>query len=56
VKEQERRARSPGLPNVVIKQAATPRPSSATTASSATATARTASTMPSPASQGSYGH
>ncbi|RLM99766.1 patatin-like protein 3 [Panicum miliaceum] len=57
VKEHERRARSPGLPNVVIKQvAATPRPSSATTASSATATARTASTMPSPASQGSYGH
>ncbi|KAG2630706.1 patatin-like protein 3 [Panicum virgatum] len=55
VKEQERRARSPGLPNVVIKQAATPRPSSATTASSATATARTTSTMPSPASQGSYG-
>jgi hypothetical protein len=56
VKEQERRARSPGLPVVVIKQAAaTPRPSSATTASSATATGRsTASTMPSPASQDSY--
>ncbi|CAN6348462.1 unnamed protein product [Urochloa humidicola] len=61
VKEHQRRARSPGLPNVVIKQAptaatATPRPSSATTASSATATGRTASTMPSPASQGSYHH
>nr|CAB3462603.1 unnamed protein product [Digitaria exilis] len=57
VKEHERRARCTGLPNVVIKQvAATPRPSSATTASSATATGRTASTMPSPASQGSYGH
>ncbi|CAD6267002.1 unnamed protein product [Miscanthus lutarioriparius] len=59
VKEQERRARSPGLlPTVVIKQAptATPRPSSATTASSATATGRTASTMPSPASQDSYQH
>jgi hypothetical protein len=58
VKEQERRAHSPGLPTVVIKQAptATPRPSSATTASSATATGRTASTMPSPASQGSYQH
>ncbi|KAL6847219.1 hypothetical protein ACP4OV_023072 [Aristida adscensionis] len=54
VKEHERRARSPGLPNVVIKQAATPRLSSATTASSATATGRTASSMPSPASQGSY--
>uniref|UniRef100_A0A0A9DX48 Uncharacterized protein n=1 Tax=Arundo donax TaxID=35708 RepID=A0A0A9DX48_ARUDO len=54
VKEHERRARSPGLPNVVIKQAATPRLSSATTASSATATGRTASTMPSPASQESY--
>jgi hypothetical protein len=61
VKEHERRARSHGLlPNVVIKQAptagaaTTPRPSSATTASTATATGRTASTMPSPASQGSY--
>ncbi|KAG0521699.1 hypothetical protein BDA96_08G183400 [Sorghum bicolor] len=61
VKEQERRARSPGLlPTVVIKQSpatatATPRPSSATTASSATAaTGRTTSTMPSPASQDSY--
>ncbi|XP_062211899.1 patatin-like protein 3 [Phragmites australis] len=49
VKEQERRRRSP-LPNVAIKQVATPRLSSATTASSGTATARTASTMPSPAS------
>ncbi|CAN6287437.1 unnamed protein product [Urochloa humidicola] len=49
VKEQERRRCSP-LPNVAIKQAATPRLSSATTASSGTATARTASTMPSPAS------
>ncbi|CAL4905137.1 unnamed protein product [Urochloa decumbens] len=59
VKEHQRRARSPGLPNVVIKQAptaATPRPSSATTASSATATGRTASTMPSPASQDSCQH
>ncbi|CAN6338946.1 unnamed protein product [Urochloa humidicola] len=63
VKEHHRRARSAAaLPNVVIKQAptaaaaATPRPSSATTASSATATGRTASTMPSPASQGSYHH
>ncbi|XP_062201801.1 patatin-like protein 3 [Phragmites australis] len=53
VKEHERRARSPGLANVVIKQAATPRLSSATTASSATATGRTVSTMPSPASQSS---
>ncbi|VAI36323.1 unnamed protein product [Triticum turgidum subsp. durum] len=49
VKEQERRMRSP-LPNVVIKQVASPRLSSATTASSVTATVRTASTMPSPAS------
>ncbi|CAN6298470.1 unnamed protein product [Urochloa humidicola] len=49
VKEQERRRCSP-LPNVAIKQVATPRLSSATTASSGTATARTASTMPSPAS------
>ncbi|KAJ1294428.1 hypothetical protein BS78_01G145700 [Paspalum vaginatum] len=51
VKEQERRRRSP-LPNVSIKQVGTPRLSSATTASSGTAsaTARTASTMPSPAS------
>ncbi|RLN39333.1 patatin-like protein 3 [Panicum miliaceum] len=49
VKEQERRRRSP-LPNVAIKQLATPRLSSATTASSGTMTARTASTMPSPAS------
>lgn len=62
VKEAERRARSPELPTVVIKQAptaaaATPaRLSSATTASSATATGRTASTLPSPASQGSYQH
>jgi hypothetical protein len=49
VKEQERRRCSP-LPNVAIKQVATPRLSSATTASSGTATVRTASTMPSPAS------
>ncbi|CAD6213747.1 unnamed protein product [Miscanthus lutarioriparius] len=49
VKEQERRRRSP-LRNVAIKQVGTPRLSSATTASSGTATARTASTMPSPAS------
>ncbi|VAI21527.1 unnamed protein product [Triticum turgidum subsp. durum] len=49
VKEQERRMGSP-LPNVVIKQVASPRLSSATTASSVTATVRTASTMPSPAS------
>lgn len=51
VKEQERRMRSP-LPNVLIKQlVASPRLSSATTASSdVTATVRTASTMPSPAS------
>ncbi|CAD6213764.1 unnamed protein product [Miscanthus lutarioriparius] len=49
VKEQERRRRSP-LPNVAIKHVGTPRLSSATTASSGTATARTASTMPSPAS------
>lgn len=50
VKEQERRRRSP-LPNVAIKQVGTPpRLSSATTASSGTGTARTASTMPSPAS------
>ncbi|XP_020402418.1 patatin-like protein 3 [Zea mays] len=49
VKEQERRRHSP-LPNVAIKQVATPRLSSATTTSSGTATARTASTMPSPAS------
>uniref|UniRef100_A0ACD5X6I8 Uncharacterized protein n=1 Tax=Avena sativa TaxID=4498 RepID=A0ACD5X6I8_AVESA len=49
VKEQERRMSSP-LPNVVIKQVSSPRLSSATTASSVTATARTASTMPSPAS------
>ncbi|CAD6205934.1 unnamed protein product [Miscanthus lutarioriparius] len=49
VKEQERRRRIP-LPNVAIKQVATPRLSSATTTSSGTATARTASTMPSPAS------
>ncbi|CAD6213750.1 unnamed protein product [Miscanthus lutarioriparius] len=49
VKEQERRRRSP-LPNVAIKQVATPRLSSATTTSSGTATTRTASTMPSPAS------
>ncbi|PUZ37839.1 hypothetical protein GQ55_9G151800 [Panicum hallii var. hallii] len=49
VKEQERRRRSP-LPNVAIKQVGTPRLSSATTSSSGTATARTASTMPSPAS------
>jgi hypothetical protein len=48
VKEQERRRRSP-LPNVAIKQVATPRLSSAT-ATSGTATARTASAMPSPAS------
>lgn len=59
VKEQQRRARSPGLPTVVIRQArptatATPRLSSATTASSTTV--RTASTVPSPASQGSYQH
>ncbi|KAL5223982.1 hypothetical protein ABZP36_010621 [Zizania latifolia] len=56
VKEHDRRMTSPGLPNVVIKQAAaavTPRLSSATTASSATATARTVSSMPSPASQDS---
>ncbi|KAG8049236.1 hypothetical protein GUJ93_ZPchr0009g950 [Zizania palustris] len=55
VSEHDRRRTSPGLPNVVIKQAAaaataTPRLSSATTASSATATAKTVSTMPSPAS------
>ncbi|KAF8683048.1 hypothetical protein HU200_045032 [Digitaria exilis] len=50
VKEQERRRCSPLLPNVCVKQVATPRLSSATTASSGTATARTASTMPSPAS------
>ncbi|WVZ91205.1 hypothetical protein U9M48_037408 [Paspalum notatum var. saurae] len=62
VKEHERRARCPPglLPNVVIKQhaATPPRLSSATTASSstATATARSVSTMPSPASQGSYHH
>ncbi|XP_062215132.1 patatin-like protein 3 [Phragmites australis] len=49
VKEQERRRRSP-LPNVAMKQVATPRLSSATTASSVTATARTTSTMPSPVS------
>ncbi|KAG2536445.1 patatin-like protein 3 [Panicum virgatum] len=49
VREQERRGRSP-LPNVAIKQLATPRLSSATTASSGTTTARTASSMPSPAS------
>ncbi|TKV92344.1 hypothetical protein SEVIR_9G158000v4 [Setaria viridis] len=49
VKEQERRSCSP-LPNVAIKQVGTPRLSSATTASSGTTTARTASTMPSPAS------
>ena len=49
VKEQDRRRRSP-LPNVAIKQVATPRLSSATTTSSGTVTARTASTMPSPAS------
>ncbi|KAJ1294426.1 hypothetical protein BS78_01G145500 [Paspalum vaginatum] len=49
VKEHERRRHSP-LPNVAIKQVATPRLSSATTASSATTTGRTASTMPSPAS------
>ncbi|CAN6298472.1 unnamed protein product [Urochloa humidicola] len=49
VKEQERRSRSP-LPNVAIKQVGTPRLSSATTSSSGTATARTASSMPSPAS------
>ncbi|CAL4926367.1 unnamed protein product [Urochloa decumbens] len=50
VKEHERRRGSP-LPNVAIKQVATPpRLSSATTSSSGTATARTASTMPSPAS------
>ncbi|CAL4943357.1 unnamed protein product [Urochloa decumbens] len=49
VKEQERRRRSP-LPNVAIKQVGTPRLSSATTLSSGTATARTASSMPSPAS------
>ncbi|KAF8684753.1 hypothetical protein HU200_044175 [Digitaria exilis] len=49
VKEQERRRRSP-LPNVAIKQVGTPRLSSATTSSSGSATARTASTMPSPAS------
>ncbi|KAG2536442.1 patatin-like protein 3 [Panicum virgatum] len=49
VKEQERRRRSP-LPNVAIKEVAAPWLSSATTASSGTATARTASTMPSPAS------
>ncbi|XP_062203505.1 patatin-like protein 3 [Phragmites australis] len=54
VKEHERRPRRPGLPTVAIKQAATPRLSSATTASSATATGRTVSTMPSPASQGSH--
>ncbi|KAL5205937.1 hypothetical protein ABZP36_034146 [Zizania latifolia] len=55
VSEHDRRRTSPGLPNVVIKQAAaaTPRLSSATTASSATATAKTVSTMPSPASQDS---
>ncbi|OEL26310.1 Patatin-like protein 3 [Dichanthelium oligosanthes] len=49
VKEQERRRCSP-LPNVAIKQVATPRLSSATTTSSGTATARTTSTMPSPTS------
>ncbi|CAN6310088.1 unnamed protein product [Urochloa humidicola] len=49
VKEQERRRRSP-LPNVAIKRVGTPRLSSATTSSSGTATARTASSMPSPAS------
>ncbi|RLN38796.1 patatin-like protein 3 [Panicum miliaceum] len=49
VKEQERRRCSP-LSNVAIKEVAAPRLSSATTASSGTATARTASTMPSPAS------
>ncbi|CAN6287439.1 unnamed protein product [Urochloa humidicola] len=49
VKEQERRRQSP-LPNVAIKQVGTPRLSSATTSSSGTATARTASSMPSPAS------
>ncbi|XP_040385228.1 patatin-like protein 3 [Oryza brachyantha] len=56
VKEQDRRRASPGLPNVVIKQASSATPtrlSSATTASSVTgttATARTAvSSMPSPA-------
>nr|CAB3493918.1 unnamed protein product [Digitaria exilis] len=50
VKEQERRRRSP-LPNVAIKHVGTPRLSSATTSSSGTSTAaRTASTMPSPAS------
>ncbi|CAL4943359.1 unnamed protein product [Urochloa decumbens] len=49
VKEQERRRCSP-LPNVAIKQVGTPRLSSVTTSSSGTATARTASTMPSPAS------
>ncbi|CAN6291802.1 unnamed protein product [Urochloa humidicola] len=49
VKEQERRRYSP-LPNVAIKQLGTPRLSSVTTSSSGTATARTASTMPSPAS------
>ncbi|CAN6304823.1 unnamed protein product [Urochloa humidicola] len=49
VKEQEGRRCSP-LPNVAIKQVATPRLSSATTTSSGSATARTASTMPSPAS------
>ncbi|CAL4926365.1 unnamed protein product [Urochloa decumbens] len=49
VKEQERRRRSPLL-NVAIKQVGTPRLSSATTSSSGTATARTASSMPSPAS------
>ncbi|CAN6317498.1 unnamed protein product [Urochloa humidicola] len=49
VKEQERRRYS-SLPNVAIKQLGTPRLSSVTTSSSGTATARTASTMPSPAS------
>ncbi|XP_066386622.1 patatin-like protein 3 [Miscanthus floridulus] len=49
VKEQERRRSSP-FPNVAIKQVATPRLSSATTASSGTTTARTTSSMPSPAS------
>ena len=49
VKEQERRRSSP-FPNVAIKQVATPRLSSATTASSGTTTARTTSSMTSPAS------
>ncbi|CAD6343853.1 unnamed protein product [Miscanthus lutarioriparius] len=49
VKEQERRRSSP-FPNVAIKQVATPRLSSATTASSGTTTARTTSSMPSRAS------